>query len=284
MQRILAIGMLTLFSYCFPYYPGSPDRNLSVMQTAEITHNKHLFNRFNHRFEEPIAPAGEINPLYHLLGMDGSANIYFDIALGLANLAEITLARERLHRTYALEGKLQVWNHRVDKKPLSLAVTGNVQFRTDRQIETEKRPSFGGSVILDRHLFQDRLNLLFNGFAQSHTNIAQLGFKPDHSVAAGLGALYRIDRASLFGEWIYPISIGDAGYRRTYPGRADNGIPLQAYGFNYRIYYHSFSLLVSNYTSMLAGNFIAGAASPSAERVNEWRLGFNITRTFKMAH
>jgi hypothetical protein len=266
------------------YYPGSPDRNLSVLQTAEITPNKHLFMRFNHRFEDPISPEGENNPLYGLLGMDGPANIYVDLAAGFGNLWEFTLARESSLKTYGLEAKLQMWNQRVDKRPLSAALTGNFQFRTERRVEDDRKASFGGSLILTRSLWNDRLELLFNGLAQSHTNTGEIELKPDHSMAAGLGALWRQDRLSFWGEWILPMRVGDSGYRKEYPGRAEDGIALQAYGLNYRIYYHSFALTVSNYTDMLAANFIAGAHQPGATRLNEWRFGFNMTRTFKVGH
>lgn len=266
------------------YYPGSPDRNLSVLQTAEITPNKHLFTRFNHRFEEPISPEGENNPFYALLGMDGPANIYVDLAAGFGNLWELTLARETEGKTYGLEAKVQLWNQRVDHRPLSIAVTANGQFRTERRVEDGKRASAGGSLILTRSVLDDRLEFLLNAWAQSHTNTAQPGVEPDHSLAAGGGLLWRHDRLSFWGEWILPAGIGDFGYRENYPGRAEDGIPLQAYGFNYRIYYHAFALTVSNYTDMLATNFIAGAHRPGATRLNEWRLGFNLTRTFKVGH
>lgn len=266
------------------YYPGSPDRNLSVMQTAEITPNKHLFMRFNHRFEDPISPEGENNPLYSILGMDGPANIYVDLAAGFGNLWELTLARESRLKTYGLEAKLQLWNQRVDKRPLSVAFTTNTQFRTDRQVESDRKASYGGSLILTRSLWNDRLEFLFNGLAQSHTNTDETDRGPDHSMAAGMGALWRQDRLSFWGEWILPVQVGGSGYRKEYSGRAENGIALQAYGFNYRIYYHSFALTVSNYTDMLAANFIAGAHQPGATRLNEWRFGFNMTRTFKVGH
>jgi hypothetical protein len=266
------------------YYPGSPDRNLSVLQTAEITPNKHVSMRFDHRFEDPISPEGENNPFYQALGMDGPANIYVDLAAGFGNLWEFTLARERRLKTYGLEAKAQVWNQRADHRPFSLALTLNGQMRTEREVEKDKNISLGGSLILERSFWNDRLDLVGNGLAQSHSNIDQPGASPDHSVAAGAGLIYRYDRLSFFGEWIFPLQFGERGYRSVYPGRAENGIPLQAYGFNYRIFYHSFALLVSNYTDILAANFIAGAHRPGETRLNEWRLGFNLHRTFKVGH
>ena len=160
----------------------------------------------------------------------------------------------------------------------------NTQIRTDRQVLSDRRQSFGGSLIVTRSLFDDRLEILFNGLGQSHTNVDQEGQDPDHSAAAGLGALWRYNRLSFWGEWIFPLQIGDAGYVKEYSGLAPDGIPLQAYGFNYRIYNHAFALAVSNYTDMLAANFIAGAHQPGITRLNEWRLGFNLTRTFKVGH
>jgi hypothetical protein len=287
-KATLALGCLGLvFGWVMSpmaYYPGAPDRNLSVLQTAEITPNQNLFTRFDHRFDDPISPQGENNPFYNLLGMDGGANIYFDLGFGLGNLGEVTLGRERENKTYGLEGKLQAWNQRVDHRPLSLALTGNVQVRTDRGIEAAKRASLGGSLIVSRSFREDQFEIVTNTLFQSHTNIAETLDKPDHSLAVGLGGIWRLDRLSFFAEGIFPLHLGDFGYRRTYPGRASNGIPLQGYGFNYRIYNHSFALTVTNYTSIFASNYIVGAHTPGPDRLNDWRLGFNLTRSFKVGH
>jgi Membrane bound beta barrel domain (DUF5777) len=281
--KILGV-CLFFFAPAWTYYPGSPDRNLAVLQTAEITPNKHFYMRFNHRFEDPIAPEGENNPFYGMLGMDGPANIYVDLAAGVANLWEVTLARERQFKTYGLEAKLQAWNQRFDHKPLSVAITLNTQVRTERQVEDDKKVSFGGSLILTRSLWNDRLELLFNGLAQTHTNATERGADADHSMAAGMGVLWRYSRLSFWGEWILPLQFGDLGYRNNYDDRYREGIALQGYGFTYRIYNHAFAITVTNYTDLLAANFIAGAHQPGATRTQEWRLGFNLTRTFKVGH
>lgn len=278
------IGLLLGIGPAAAYYPGSPDRNLSVLQTAEITPNKQLFMRFNHRFEDPISPEGENNPFYGLLGMDGPANIYVDLAAGIANLWEVTLSRERQRKTYGLEAKLQVWNQRIDHRPLSVALTLNTQVRTERQVENDKKASLGGSLIVTRSLLDDRLELLFNGLAQTNTNVAERGNDPDHSLATGLGILWRHERLSFWGEWILPLQFGHLGYRNTYSGRAEDGIALQGYGLTYRIYNHAFAITVTNYTDLLASNFIAGAHQPGSTRMDEWRLGFNLTRSFKVGH
>ncbi len=279
------LGLLLISAtFAWSYYPGSPDRNLSVLQTAEITPNKHLYMRFNHRFEDPIAPEGENNPFYGLLGMDGPANIYVDLAAGIANLWEVTLARERQYKTYALEAKLQGWNQRIDHRPVSVALTLNSAIRTERQVEVDKKISLGGSLIVTRSFFGDQLELLFNGLAQTKANVADRGTAPDHSVAAAFGTIWRYERVSFWAEGIFPMSIGGLGYLNTYSGLYPNGIPLQAYGFTYRIYNHAFATTVTNYSDLLAANFISGAHAPGATRMNEWRLGFNLTRTFKIGH
>jgi Membrane bound beta barrel domain (DUF5777) len=280
----LSAAVLALAAGASAYYPGLPDRFLATLPTAEVTPNQHVFTRFAHRFEEPIAPAGENNPFYHLLGMDGSANIYFDVAAGFANLGEVTLGREREYKTYSLEGKILPWSQRFDHKPISLAFTLNAQVRTERGLEDDKRLSLGGSAIISRSLFGDRLDLLGHAMAQSHTNVTETGESPDHSLAAALGVIWRIDRLSLFGELIVPLAFGDIGYRRTYAGRAENGIMPIGAGFNYRIYNHAFALTVTNYTSMLPAQYTSGAHSPGLSRLHEWRLGFNLTRLFKLGH
>lgn len=284
----IALGLGTLIVGFVPkvqaYYPGLPDRMLATLPTAEVTPNQHLFTRFAHRFVDPIAPPGENNPFYNLLGMDGSANIYFDVSAGLANLGEITLGREREYKTYSLEGKILPWSQRYDRKPISVAFTVNTQVRTERGVEDDKRFSFGGSAIVSRSLFNDRLDVLAHAIAQSHTNVTETGMSPDHSLAAALGLIWRLDRLSLFGEIIFPLSVGDIGYRRTYPGRAENGIMPIGTGLNYRIYNHAFALTVTNYTSLLAAQYASGAHAPGLSRVQEWRLGFNLTRLFKLGH
>ncbi len=269
------------------YYPGSPDRNLSVLQTAEITENKHLFSRFNHRFKEPVLPVGESDPFYNLFGLDGGAGIYLDVALGLANLGEITLFRQQEFKIYGLEGKAQLWNQRVDKKLLNVSVTGNAQVRTLRGLADEDRLSLGGSFILTRSFMRDRFEGVVNGLFQSNTNRETGVGLPDHSLALGLGAIARWDRYTFFGEWVFPLEMdaGDWGYVRESQTRSGTvrGVPMQAYGFNYRIWYHSFALFVSNTYEVAMSEFITGAV-PSSDRVNEWRLGFNLTRTFKLMH
>lgn len=273
------------------YYPGSPDRLLGVMQTANITENKHLHTFFNHRFIAPISSKEEPNPFYEMLGIDGGANTYFDISWGLANLVEVTVSRESEHKTYGLEGKLQFWNQKTDARPLSLAVSANTQVRTVKEFEDDRRYSTGGRAIADWNLLSQRLNLLGNLFAQSHTN-PLLDDRPVHSYGAGLGLITRYDRLSFFGEWVFPLSLGGRGYVDEWVEngvpRYEDGIFLQAYGFNYRIYYHAFTLVVSNHSRVSAVNFLPGA-QPGAEsgtgrRKNEWRLGFNLSRTYKLMH
>ncbi len=282
-RQTLSLVLLSI-AFAWSYYPGSPDRNLSVLQTAEITPNKYLYMRFNHRFEDAIAPEGENNPFYGLLGMDGPANIYVDLAAGIANLWEVTLARERQYKTYALEAKLQMWNQRIDHRPLSIALTLNSEIRTEHQIEDDKKISLGGSLILTRSFFSDRMELLFNGLGQTNTNVADRGMASDHSVAVGLGMILRHERISFWAEGFFPVAIGDYGYVNTYSGLYPKGIPLQGYGFTYRIYNHAFAVTITNYSDLLAANFISGAHAPGATRMNEWRLGFNLTRTFNVGH
>ncbi len=273
----------------FAYYPGSPDRNLSVLQTAEITENKHLFSRFNHRFKEPVLPVGESDPFYHLFGLDGGASIYMDVALGLANLGEVTLFRQQELKIYGLEGKVQLWNQRVDKKPLNVAVTGNTQVRTFRSLADEDRWSMGGSLVLTRSFLRDRFEGVVNGLFQSNANTEANSSpeNPQHSVALGLGVVARWDRYSFFAEYVIPVEmdLGGWGYVRESQTREGTvrGAPMQAYGFNYRIWYHSFELFVGNTYDVAMSEYISGAI-PSSERVNEWRLGFNLTRTFKLMH
>ncbi len=264
----------------FSYYPGSSDRNLVCLATSEITEHQHLLYRIQHRFAE-ASPIGESNPAYGLFGLDGSANIYMDLSYGLLNFGELTIGREKTNKTFFLEAKTQIWNQHTDKKPLSITVSANANLRTLRELPDSRRHSFGGSLILDRQLLSDQLNLLLNILGQSNTNLGPAAV--DHSAGMGLGIIYRVNRASFFAETLWPISWNDYGYVRSESigNETLDGQWLQGYGFNYRIYNHSFAMTFSNYADMLAANYLPGAPA-GTRRWALWRLGFNLTRTFNL--
>ncbi len=260
------------------------ERQLGTLPTTEITSNHSVNIRYEHRFEEPISPPGENNLFYNLLGMDGEAHFYFDISYGLTQHLEATLSREQDFKTYGFETKWSALRQGLEigsiRSPISLSLAANIQVRTERSLPNDKRFSGGGNAIASRCFKDKSFEWLLEGMSQSNTRIAEPEAPMENSLALGTGIIWRLDRVNLFAEAAYPLSVGDWSYRENFSGRADWGIPPLGAGMHFHTSKRIFSLIVTNYTSMLAANFLAGAHAPSASRMMEWRLGFNITQGF----
>jgi Membrane bound beta barrel domain (DUF5777) len=253
---------------------------LGGMSTYQVIPKRAMLVRVSGRFEEPIAPAGENNLFYNLLGVDGPAEWCFALSGGFGPRMEWTFSRETAFKTFGGEIKWQAFSQRHDAKPLNLALTLNSQIRTARGLESDKRVSVGGSLVTAREWWDRNLEFSASLMGQSHTNATQGPSTPDHSVAVGIGSQWHLQPLSLSMEAVVPLGTSKMGYREPFARRNAKGIPSLGAGIHYRSFGNQFTLTVTNDTRMLAANSIAGIQEPHSDRLQEWRLGFSFSRLF----
>jgi hypothetical protein len=204
------------------------------------------------------------------------------LSLAFPYRVEWTLSRESAFKTFGLQSKWQTWNQSEDQMPLSFAMHGNAQIRTQRELDEDKRWSVGGGVQMARHLWQERIEIAGELLGQSATNMTQAQANADHSLAIGVNGHYRMNPLAFYLEAIIPLSLGDYGYREPVSHFQTKGIPFIGAGLSYRTSQSCFEVLVTNSTSMLAANYLGGVNQSTRGRPLEWRLGFDWTRQIKL--
>ena len=242
--------------------PIFQDTRLIQLPTTETLGPTGIETRFLHRFKESVDEAG----WYGLGGLDGGAWTSLGVAIGLGPRFDLELRRTNLFKDWALDGKLALAAQRPGGSPLSVAVELGYEYLQERSAANRNRVSL--SIPIARR-FGERLSLLAVPMVATRTN----PFDPEDkggTVALGLGGEFWLNaHLSLTGEWIGQLAGVD--------------LPYQSGSIAFSIFTsrHVFRLVLTNTSGMHGSLYAPGGELDWGE--GEFRLGFNIVRTFDRA-
>lgn len=239
--------------------PQFHSTQLAHLPTADTVGAGNLEFRFLHRFRPGVTDAGSQN----LWGLDGGANISLDFTYGLTDRLDLALRRTNLDQQYELAGKFALLKQSPSGAPLSLAVLASGA--RDTAEASAHRTHYAAGVMLTRQ-FGSHLSLELAPFYASRTNTQKVGDSRGTS-AVGLGGLWRFnDLLGLTVEWIPQLSGVAAKYQSA------------SIGLSIGTARHSFHLLLTNTPYAHTSQFVTGGDLDWSS--GDFRLGFNITRTF----
>ena len=107
-------------------------------------------------FEKEDANGDFENPFYDFLGVDNGANISFAVTYGIGNLFDVSVARYSISKLYILGSRVNIFNEKVDKTPMSLSIEPNVGYRTERytdEIAKDRKLTTGIQLIVAKDFF-----------------------------------------------------------------------------------------------------------------------------------
>ncbi|HEU4402752.1 MAG TPA: DUF5777 family beta-barrel protein [Candidatus Polarisedimenticolia bacterium] len=241
------------------------DSTLANLPTPDSLGAGTLEFRILHRFK-PSAPDAGGQGLY---GLDGGAWISFGLAYGLGDSLEVGLRRTNLQRDYEAFAKGTLLRQAASRSPLSLALRGSVSSARDDTGGIANRTRWAGQAIVARRL-GERVSLMLVPTYVTRTNFQDATDRRGTGVV-GLGAEWRLSpRHAVTAEWVVQTS----GVKAAYQGGA--------VGYSIGTARHVFHLLLTNtpgtHTDLYAPG---GDLDPGA---GDFRLGFNISRTYATRH
>ena len=239
--------------------PIFQDTRLILLPTTETLGPNGLEARFLHRFKASVKDAG----WYGFGGLDGGAWTSFGVAAGLGPRFDLELRRTNLYKDWALNGKLALAEQRPGGAPIAAAVELGYEYLQERTAANRNRVSL--AVPIARR-FGERLSLLAVPMFATRTN----PFNPDDTdgtVALGLGGEFWLNaHLALTGEWIGQLAGVDYPYQSG------------SIAFSIFTSRHIFRLVLTNTSGIHASLYAPGGELDWGD--GEFRLGFNIVRTF----
>jgi uncharacterized beta barrel domain-containing protein DUF5777 len=242
----------------FPVERSFQDVYLANLPTPEPIGRRTLEFRFSHRFKSAAADAGSDG----LYGLDSGAWISLDLGYGVGRTVDVGLRRSNLDTDY--EGYLK-WapvRQSPEGAPLSFAL--RLSLSDARDTGLTNRIKEGIQLILGRR-FGRRLSLMLVPTYVSHTD-SQVSDHSGGTVAMGGGLEWSLKpRLALTGEVVAQTS----GIRAPYQS-ASIGISMGTAR-------HVFHLILTNTRGLQTDQYVTGGDLDA--RNNQYRLGFNISRT-----
>jgi hypothetical protein len=235
------------------------DSSLAHLPSTDSLGKGALEFRILHRFRPSAREAGGGG----LYGLDGGAWISFGLAYGFTDRLEAGIRRTNLLRDYEafVKGVIVEQSGRI---PLSVAFRESLSVAREDSV-TANRRRLGAQLILTRR-FGDRVSVLLAPTYVTHTNSEDPEDGRDTG-AVGLGGEIRLTPShAITGEWI----VQTTGVKGRFQGAS--------LGYTIATARHAFQLLVTNVQGTHTDLYSPGGDLDPGE--GEFRLGFNISRTF----
>lgn len=237
------------------------DSTLAHLPTPDPLGQGALEFRILHRFRPSASDAGARG----LYGLDGGAWISFSLAYGLGDRLEAGIRRTNLQRDYEawMKGTLLEQSGRI---PVSIAFRESLSVIREDAV-TSNRRRLAAQLIVGRRL-GERISLLLVPSYVTHTNFEDPEDQRDTG-ALGLGGEWRLTPShALTGEWILQTS----GVKARYQG-ASVGYSIATAG-------HVFHVVATNLSGTHTDLYVPGGDLDAGG--GDFRLGFNITRTYTL--
>lgn len=240
------------------------DSTLANLPTLDSLGVGVLEFRILHRFK-PSAPDVGGQGLY---GLDGGAWISFGLAYGLTESLEIGLRRINLQRDYEGFVKGALLRQRQGGTPVSLALRGSVSSARDDSSGIANRDRYAAQAIVARR-FGKSLSVMLVPTYVTRTNYQDAADRSGTG-AVGLGAEWDLSpKHAITAEWVAQTSGAKARYQGT------------TLGFSVATARHVFHLLATNVQGTHTDLYVPGG---DLDPRHDFRLGFNISRTYSLRH
>jgi hypothetical protein len=241
--------------------------------SIERMEKRQLEFRISHRF-------GEVSRgLYDLYGLDMST-IHFSLEYGVTDWLEIGAGRSGFEKTVDGFAKFSILRQSsgAKKMPIHLSYVVSTEVNglkwSDPTVTNyfSSRVSFVHQLLIARK-FSDSFSMEINP-TFVHRNLVKEAIEPNDLYALGVGARYKITkRTSLNAEYYY-VYRRNAKYLDTkYYNPLSVGIDIETGG-------HVFQIMLTNCGAMREAGFIGKTTGNWLDK--DFRLGFNISRTFSL--
>ncbi len=233
------------------------------LPTAETLQKGDLEFEISHRFLPTINEG--IKSLY---GFDGPVNIRLALAYALTNDLVTTLGRSNVDDNLELRLKYKLYGNNNEYIPFLIGLQGGMVWNTDpagRDASDSRNFQYYAQVIFNT-LVDKKLGL---GIVPSYLYNSHI-YCPDNEYSLTLGTYLQYYFSSLFSimsEWNPTLS----GFRNKYDSFS--------FGFELETGGHFFKIILTNNSLLNPAQFIGGSDLPIT--MENWRIGFNITRLLK---
>jgi len=237
------------------------DAYLANLPTPDALGAKTMEFRFAHRFKASAPGAGS----HGFYGLDSGAWISLELAYGLSDAFEVGLRRTNLEVDYEGYFKWAILRQAAGGSPLALAFRGGVS--NVRETDRFNRTRVSGQLVLARQ-FGAHVSLMLVPTYVTHTNTFD---EEDERAtgAVGAGGEFRFGpRYAVTGEWIGQTSGVKAPFQSA------------SLGFSVATARHAFQIFLTNTQGVHTDLYAPGGDLDVGD--GEFRLGFNISRTFSL--
>ena len=244
--------------------PGRPPRTfhdgvLVNLPTPDPLGRNTLEFRIMHRFKESAQESGS----YDFYGLDSGAWISLGLAYGLGETVEVGLRRTNLQHDYELYSKWVPVRQVEGGAPLSLALRGS--YSDMRETLAFNRHRYGAQAILARRFGQHLSLMLVPTYVTSTNYVDETDTRGTGAV--GVGGEWRFNpKMAVTGEWVAQVS------------GVQNEFQSGSIGYSIATARHAFHIFATNTSGEHTDLYVTGGDLKL--RDGDFRLGFNISRTF----
>jgi hypothetical protein len=266
---------MPLFAQDDPYRPLGKlpvgDQLLSLPSSHMAAHGTYEI-KFTHRFNQSLANGSFADQLHSLFGLDTNADVTFGLSYAIRRDLQLSLARSNTNDTLEAAAKYVVLQQ-APSVPLTLALRGGVDWRTERDLED--RNSYFAQAIVSRRIGSKTEVFAIPTFV-TDAGRAVIGDTSgalfEHAFNMPVGVTYFVrPPLALVAEIVPPNSDlpnemkGDVGW---------------AIGIKRAIGGHWFELLLTNSQGTTVDQYTTSTFQGTALDAGEVKLGFNIERRF----
>ncbi|HEV7763841.1 MAG TPA: DUF5777 family beta-barrel protein [Thermoanaerobaculia bacterium] len=227
--------------------------------------------KFTHRFNQSLADGSFADQLHSLFGLDTNADVTFGLAYAIRPDLQLSIARSNTNDTFEAAAKYLVLEQAATV-PLTIAVRGGVDFRTERDLED--RSSLFAQAILSRRMGKVEVFAMPTYVTNAGRTVTgdTSGALFEHAFNVPVGVAYFIKPPLALVMEIIPPN-GDL------PDET-NGDFGWSVGIKRAIGGHWFELLLTNSQGTTVDQYTTSTFQGAGLDAGEVKLGFNIERRF----
>lgn len=272
---VILFVALPLFAQTDPYRPMGKlpvGDQLLTLPSSHMAANGTWEVKFSHRFNQSLADGSFSDQLHSLFGLDTNADVTFGMSYAMRPDLQVSLARSNTNDTFEAAAKYIVLQQ-APAVPVTIAVRGGVDWRTERNLED--RSSFFVQGIVSRRIGAKAevfaLPTFITNAGRAVTGDTS-GALFDHAFNVPVGVTYFIRTPLAIVAEIIPPN-GDLPDETN----GDFGWSL---GIKRAIGGHWFEVLLTNSQGTTVDQYTTSTFQGAGLDASEVKLGFNIERRF----
>lgn len=211
----------------------------------------------------------------NLWGLDNGANIRLSFEYGLTDKFSVGFGRSSQDQVYDFFGRFHIIQQtQSNKVPVSISIAGNTAFTTadysflPAPISGSDRQSYFGQIMVARR-FSNNVSLqvapMLATFNSANPVFAIDGKEKTYAALAFSGKIKISNRTSITSQWILNTD-------ETLRNNVGVGIDIEAGGHAFQFYFVTNQSLTEQYI----------LASDNGQPGDQFRIGFNVNRIFKV--